>query len=429
MKAENLTRKESSSTQPFERYRKTACRYCNGRLPEPFLDLGTMPLANSFVTKKQAEDGEFACPLRVACCPSCFLVQLTHVVPPDLMFANYLYVSSTTQTFRRHFGDYARVAKEKLNKQSGTILAVDIGSNDGLLLSCYRGEGMKAVGVEPAKNLSEEANRNGLLTVNDYFGTAAVQKILRDFGLADIISANNVFAHIDDIHDVCRNVNQLLGPRGIFIIEFPYLVTMIEEMLFDMIYHEHLSYIAVTSLRSLLNHFDLEIFAIDRVTSHGGSLRVFIQKKTGGRAVSPEVDRLLENEAKKGYGSGALYTDFTKRVHQVREDLVTFVRELKSQEMSISGYGAPAKGNTLINFCGFRSSEIDYLVDDNPFKQNLLSPGAHIPVVSSKHLFERPTNSVIIFAWNFAEEIIRKMEPLRQKGVKFIIPLPEPRVV
>jgi len=429
MKAENLTRRESSSEQPFERYRKTACRYCNARLLEPFLDLGIMPLANSFVTKKQAEDGEFTCPLRVVWCPSCFLVQLTHVVPPDLMFANYLYVSSTTQTFKQHFGKYAQAAKEKLNKQSGPILAVDIGSNDGLLLSCYRNEGMKAVGVEPARNLSEDANRNGLSTVNDYFGTAAVQKILQDFGAADIISANNVFAHIDDIHDVCRNVNQLLGPQGVFIIEFPYFVTMVEEMLFDMIYHEHLSYITVTSLRVLLSDFDLEIFAIDRVASHGGSLRVFIQKKTGDRATSSEVGSLLKDEAKKGYGSATLYTDFARRVHQVKKELVAFVQQLKSRGMSVSGYGAPAKGNTLINFCGFRSSEIDYIVDDNPLKQNLFSPGAHIPVVPGKHLFEHPTNTIIIFAWNFAEEIIRKLEPLRQKGVKFIVPLPNPRVV
>lgn len=410
-------------------YLKTKCRYCKSSLGAPFLNLGTMPLANSFLTKEQAREKEFVCPLSLVWCSRCGLVQLTHVVPPELMFSNYLYVSSTTQAFQRHFAAYAQTAKEKFGSGEPRAVAVDIGSNDGLLLACYQKEGLKAVGVEPAVNLSREANQKGLTTINDYFSSSAVRQILQDFGPADIVSANNVFAHIDDIHSVCRNASTLLSPRGIFIIEFPYLVTMFEQMFFDMIYHEHLSYLAVSPLKQLLAGFDLEIFDIDKVDSHGGSLRVFIQKKTGARPVSPGVSAMVEEEMSEGYGSSSIYEDFAMRVYRVREELTGFVAKIKTEGKTLCGYGAPAKGNTLINFCGFNASQIDYLVDDNPLKQNLLAPGSRIPVVSSKQLFEKPTDCVILFAWNFAEEILRKLEPLRQRGVRFMIPLPRPRVL
>ena len=410
-------------------YRKTSCRYCTSPLPEPFLDLGQTPLANSFLKKEELSQKEFVCPLRLAWCSRCWLVQLCDAVPAEKMFRNYLYVSSTTETFKKHFAEYAQKAKAKLLNASAPLLAVDIGSNDGLLLSCYQKEGMTAVGVEPAVNLSQEANRKGIATLNDYFGARAVEKILKDYGPADMVSGNNVFAHIDDIHDVCRNVAKLLKPQGIFVIEFPYLAVMLEKMVFDMIYHEHLSYIAVTPLRYLFHQFHLEIFAIETVSSHGGSLRVFIQKKGAGRPVSSKVDAMLHEESNKGYGSPEVYRQFAERVYGVKRGLVAFVDQIKSQKKSISGYGAPAKGNTLINFCGFNAHQIDYIVDDNPLKQGLFSPGAKIPVVPAAYRSQHPTDYVILFAWNFAEEIIRKLQLLREKGVQFMIPLPEPKIV
>lgn len=388
-----------------------------------------MALANSFLTPEEASQEEFVCPLSLVWCPACGLVQLTHVVPPERMFSNYLYVSSTTQTFQKHFSEYAKRAKEKLVKKAGPLLAVDIGSNDGLLLSCFQNEGLKAVGVEPARNLSEAANERGRPTINDYFGSSAVDQLLRNEGSADIITGNNVFAHIDDIPELLRNVSRLLRPEGAFIIEFPYLVTMVENMLFDMIYHEHLSYIAVTPLRSLLHRFELEIFAIEEVPSHGGSLRIFIQKKAAARTVSEEVERFLRREAEKGYGSLPVYQEFARRVQGVKNELAALVKEIRSRGKSLSGYGAPAKGNTLINFCRWGPSQINYLVDDNPLKQNLLSPGAKIPVVSSRYLFENPTDYVILFAWNFAAEILKKLTPLKERKTRSIIPLPKPRII
>jgi len=206
-------------------------------------------------------------------------------------------------------------------------------------------------------------------------------------------------------------------------------VTMVEEMLFDMIYHEHLSYIAVNPLKYVLDQFGLEIFAIEQVASHGGSLRVFIQKQGAGQKISSEVGELSAKETRGGYSGDKLYRDFADRVHGVKKDLVRFVEDIQKTGKTVSGYGAPAKGNTLINFCGFTPSEISYIVDDNPLKQNLLSPGARIPVVPSQHLHGHPTDFVIIFAWNFASEIIKKLETLKQKGVKFIIPLPKPQII
>jgi SAM-dependent methyltransferase len=345
-----------------------------------------------------------------------------------MMFKDYLYVSSTTKTFQKHFADYARSVKEKL-PHIERPLAIDIGSNDGLLLSCYLQEDMRAIGVDPAKNLADEANKKGLMTINDYFGEKSVKQILEDFGKADAISGNNVFAHIDDTRSVLRNVKELLDEKGLFVIEFPYLVTMVEGMLFDMIYHEHLSYIGILPLEYVLNDFGMEIFEIEEVASHGGSLRVFIQNREGGRPISPQVAKFAEKEQSGGYDSPAVYDNFAKRVYEVKEKLNKFVADAKKEKKSISGYGAPAKSTTLINFCGLTKDDIDYIVDDNPLKQNMLAPGAKIPVVSSAHLHEKPTDIVIIFAWNFAEEIIKKLEPLRQKGVKFIVPLPEPKIV
>ena len=423
-------------------YRKKNCRYCESALGPAFLDLGAVALANSYVRPEDSSQEEFKCPLALTWCAKCALVQLTHAVPADLMFKNYLYVSSTTQTFRDHFAEYAKSVKTRLNsvilrpkaEESREILrsaqddalplAVDIGSNDGLLLACYQKEGMRAVGVDPAENLSKAANENGLVTINRYFDAESVKMIREKFGPADAVSANNVFAHIDDIASVCRNVAALLDDKGIFSIEFPYLTVMLDELLFDMIYHEHLSYIAVNPLSYVLARFGLEIFDIEQVASHGGSLRVFVQKKnTGGRPVTPIVGELMRKERERGCLEAGVYRKFADQVKETRRGFMELVRDLKKSGKTISGYGAPAKASTIINYYGLTRSEIDFMVDDNPLKQGYFVPGAKIPIVPGTRLFEKPTDYVIIFAWNFAKEILRKIGPLREKGVEFLVPV------
>jgi SAM-dependent methyltransferase len=408
--------------------KRRTCRYCDSELPGAFLELGSMALANSFVARAEADAPEFECPLSVTRCGHCGLVQLTHVVPPELMFTNYLYVSSTSRTFREHFAEYAKSVHRRSIKKQG-LLAVDVGSNDGLLLSCFENEGMRAVGVEPATNLSTEANRNGRTTINGFFGSDAVTRDLKSRGPVDVITANNVFAHIDDSRAVCESVVEVLDPQGMFVIEFPYLATMLDDMVFDMIYHEHLSYIALTPLRHLLARSGMEIFAVERVSSHGGSLRVFIQKAGGGHPIGPEVAELLADEQARGLNAQPVYDDFARRVYQVRDGLTRFVLDARSSGKTVGGYGAAAKSNTLINFCRFGPEQIRYIVDDNPLKQNMLSPGSRIPVVPSSHLREEPVDCLIIFAWNFAREILGKLEDVRQAGMQCVVPLPSPTVL
>jgi SAM-dependent methyltransferase len=409
-------------------HRRKTCRYCDTPLGAAFLDLGSQPLANNLPRQADAAKSEFHCPLAVVKCSKCHLVQLTHSVPAHLMFDEYLYVSSTTQTFRTHFAEYAADVRSRLSEKEKP-LAIDIGSNDGLLVSCYEKAGMRGVGVEPAKNLAAEANKRGVTTLNRYFGEETVREIVAKYGKADAISANNVFAHIDDIQSVARNVRELLADDGFFVIEFAYLVTMLEKMFFDMVYHEHVCYIGVTALGFFMERFGMEIFDITEVGTHGGSLRVFMQKKGGPFKQKAIVDRFLREEKEKGCLEAKVYQDFAARVMGFKEKLNGMIAALKKERKTISGYGAPAKASTIINFCELGPSEIDYIVDDNPLKQDRLIPGRKIPIVTSAHLNEHPTDYVLIFAWNFAREIISKIEPLRAQGVKCIIPLPKPETV
>ncbi len=406
------------------KYKKLVCRYCDTPLPVPFLELGSMPLANNLPRNEDLKTPEFACPLSLVFCEKCGLVQLSHVVPPELMFSHYLYVSSTTKTFQEHFADYARDVRGRI--QSESPLAVDIGSNDGLLLACYQREGMRICGVDPAKNLADEANRKGLTTLNHFFNAASVEQILKDFGPASVVSGNNVFAHIDDIQSVLKNVKRLLTPDGIFVIEFPYLGTMLDEMLFDMIYHEHLSYIGITALKFVAERFGFEIFDIREVASHGGSLRVFMQKKGAARPAAEIVGRYLAQEQKQKHLVFETHQAFAGRVLRVKEEFMTLVRKLKAEGKTLSGYGAPAKASTLCNFYGLTPEHLDYVVDDNPLKQGRFIPGAHIPVVPSAHLAAHPTDYVVIFAWNFAREIIKKIGSLEDRGTRFLVPLFNP---
>lgn len=409
-------------------YSRKTCRYCDTPLGHPFLDLGIQPLANNLPRMEDSAKPEFHCPLAVVKCEKCHLVQLTHSVPAPLMFDEYLYVSSTTQTFRKHFAEYAENVKARLVKKDRP-LAIDIGSNDGLLVSCYEKTGMRGVGIEPAKNLAAEAHRQGITTVNRYFDNEAVKEVIAKYGKADAISANNVFAHIDDIQSVCRNVHDLLADDGFFVIEFAYLVTMLEKMFFDMIYHEHVCYIGVTALSFLLQRFRMEIFDIQEIETHGGSLRVFIQKKNGPRERTAIVERLLREEKEKGCMGNQAYADFAARVLGFKQRLNQMLDKIKEQGKTVSGYGAPAKATTIINFCQLTPDQISYIVDDNPLKQDRLVPGRKIPIVTSAYLNEHPTDYVLIFAWNFAKEIIAKIDCLRTKNTRFIIPLPEPTIV
>jgi len=404
------------------------CRICGNKNLEKFLSLGISPLANSFLREKDLGKKEPKFPLELCFCDGCKLVQLGYVVDPDIMFRDYLYVSSTSDTFKRHFASMAQQVVKKFGLD-GNSLVVDIGSNDGLLLKSFKNFGVKAIGIEPAANISRIAEENGVETINDFLGEKSVKKILEARGKADVITACNVFAHIPDIDEVMKNVKMLLKENGIFIIEVQYFINTLQDMTFDNIYHEHLSYYTLTSLSNFFGRHGFDIFDVERVQTHGGSLRVFVRAAGSHVRTNDSVRKTLEQENDAGVNEIGTYYSFAKKVQQVRQNLVSCMEDLKRQEKIVAGYGAPAKSTTLLNFCGLDSSHIRYIVEDNSLKTGLYAPGTHIPVVALLELKKTPPDYIVILAWNFAGEIISKAKPIVKEGTRFIIPMPELKVV
>ena len=404
------------------------CRICSSKNLEKFLSLGESPLANNFLKKEDLEKEELKFPLELVFCNICQLVQLSYVVDPKLMFKNYVYVSSTSNTFRQHFTKMAEDLKKDFNLDENS-LAIDIGSNDGVLLNGLQKFNIKVTGVEPATNVAKIAEENGVETINDFFNKEVVNKIIDKKGKADVVTACNVFAHIDNINSVIENVKLLLKDSGIFVIEVQYLVNTIEDMTFDNIYHEHLSYYSLTALKYFFEKRNMEIFNAIKILTHGGSLRVFTQQKNNKRKINENVNKILDHEKKIGINNIEVYKEFADKVYSVKEKLNSYIQNIKKGNRIIVGYGAPAKSTTLLNFCSIRKKEIDYIIDDNPLKIGLYTPGTHIPVLSSGELEKNTPDYIIILAWNFAPEILKKTKKYTDKGVKFIIPLPEPRIV
>ena len=404
------------------------CRICSSKNLEKFLSLGESPLANNFLKKEDLEKEELKFPLELVFCNICQLVQLSYVVDPKLMFKNYVYVSSTSNTFRQHFTKMAEDLKKDFNLDENS-LAIDVGSNDGVLLNGLQKFNIKVTGVEPATNVAKIAEENGVETINNFFNKEVVNKIIDKKGKADVVTACNVFAHIDNINSVIENVKLLLKDSGIFVIEVQYLVNTIEDMTFDNIYHEHLSYYSLTALKYFFEKRNMEIFNVIKILTHGGSLRVFTQQKNSKRKINENVNKILDHEKKIGINNIEVYKEFADKVYSVKEKLNSYIQNIKKGNRIIVGYGAPAKSTTLLNFCSIRKKEIDYIIDDNPLKIGLYTPGTHIPVLSSGELEKNTPDYIIILAWNFAPEILEKTKKYADKGVKFIIPLPEPRIV
>ncbi|MBI2541608.1 class I SAM-dependent methyltransferase [Candidatus Woesearchaeota archaeon] len=404
------------------------CRICRNNDLKEFLSLGKTPLANSFLPKESLSLKEESFPLAVCFCQDCKLVQLTYVVPAEAMFKNYVYVSSTSGTFRAHFARMAEDISKDFNLDEKS-LAVDVGSNDGILLKGFKRFNVRTIGVEPAANVAKIAEENGVETINGFFGKDAAKEIVARKGHADVVTAANVFAHVNDIDDFAENVKFLLKKDGILVIEVQYLVDTIEKMTFDNIYHEHLSYFTLTSLANFFKRHEMEIFDAQRVDSHGGSLRVFAKKNNGSHKAGKNVGMILKHEQEIGVEDLKLYREFAGNVYSVRENLKSCLEGIKNKGMSIAGYGAPAKSTTLLNFCGIGRNFLDYIVDENPLKIGLYTPGTRIPVVGPDALDKKKPDYVLILAWNFAEEILAKTKKYSGKGVKFIIPLPELRTI
>lgn len=403
-----------------------ACRICQNTELHRLLSLGPIPLANSFLRKDQLDAPEPYYPLDVCFCNGCGLVQLAQVVAPEIMFKDYAYLTGTSEPMKAHFARLADNAIQKLDLPKGSLV-LDIGSNDGTLLSNFQKHGMRVLGIEPATNVAKLASSRGIETMDDFFDERLAHKIRLETDQPRIILATNVFAHVHDLSSFLGGVTHLLADDGVFIIEVPYLVDMLHKVEFDTIYHEHLSYFAVRPLMTLLNKFGMGIADVERISVHGGSIRVYVQKSL--HLLPSSVTELLSLEKEEKLDSLEPYQRFAREVNRIKEELIALLKALKNDGAIIAGYGAPAKGNILLNYCKISTDLLDYVIDTTPFKQRRYTPGMHIPVFPESHFRKFRPDYALLLAWNYTDEILRKEQKYRQAGGKFIIPIPRPQIV
>lgn len=403
------------------------CRFCLNKNLKQVIDLGDQPAANAFLSKKQLKQKEPFFPLKVNFCPKCGQLQLTHVVSPDYLFRNYVYVSSTSPVFISHFEDYSQSVYKKIKLDTNSLV-IDIGSNDGILLKPFKKLGVKVLGVDPARKIAREATKNGIFTIPEYFNQQLADKIIKKWGFADVITANNVFAHVPLIDELISATKKLLKPEGVLIIEAPYLVDFLQKNLFDTIYHEHVSYLSVRPLLTLFKRFNMTVFDVEKTDSHGGSIRVFVKKNESQRKVKESVEKFVKNEKALGLDKLHTFQKFAKKIEQNRNDLNDLLKQIKSKGKSIIGYGAPAKGNTLLNYFKIGPQILDYIAEDSAYKVGLFTPGMHVPVVSPKEISKTNPDFIFILAWNFAKPIMKKLEYFKRNGCRFIVPVPSPKI-
>jgi SAM-dependent methyltransferase len=394
---------------------------------ERVIELTPTPPANAFVKSNRVEVEQSVFPLDIFFCKNCSHVQLLDVIDPKILFSEYVYVSGTAPLFVDHFRRYASDVVTQFTPKVGSLV-VDIGSNDGTLLSFFKDAGVSVLGIDPAKKIVKEANRNGIETIEGFFNQSLAEKILVSKGPASIITANNVFAHADDLEGIIQGVRSLLAPDGIFIFEVSYLADVIEKTLFDTIYHEHLSYHSVGPLRRFFAQNGMNMFGAYRVDTHGGSLRGICQLADGPYSDDGTVSELITLEQIHALHRVETFRNFARGIEVLKYELNTLLEQLKSDGKNIAGYGAPAKATTLMYHFNIGLDVVDFIVDDSPLKQGLYSPGRHIPIVSSYQIEKQPPNFLLVLAWNFAEAIISNNQNYQKKGGQFIIPLPKVEV-
>ena len=407
------------------------CRICENKLPEPFLKLGPSPISNSFRRHEQAKEMEPFFPLDVYLCEKCFLVQIDEIEDPKKIFCgDYVYFSSYSDSWLKHCEKYVDKMAERFGYNSDSFV-VEVGSNDGGLLQFFHKKGIKVLGVEPSTATADVAISKGVTTDKCFFNTQYGLDLESSKGQkADLILGNNVFAHNPNLHDFVGGIKAGLTNNGVVTLEFPHLLKMIAENQFDTVYHEHYSYLSLYSTDYLFKMYDLEVFDVEELPTHGGSLRVFGKhKEDKSKEISSNVSKILKCEEESGLNVAETYTQFRERVEKTKRDLLECLISLKNENKRCVGYGAPAKGNTLLNYCGIKTDLIDYTVDRNTSKQNMLLPGTAIPVKSPDFIKEDKPDYVLILPWNIKDEIIEQMSYIREWGGKFIIPIPGIEVI
>lgn len=402
------------------------CRFCAHPLGKPFLDLGKMPLANAYLPPKALDREEKEYPLQVYFCSQCFLAQAPNVVDAKEIFSEYAYFSSTSQSWLDAADRYAEKVCRRLHL-NGKSQVIEIASNDGYLLQFFKSRGIPVLGVEPARNIAKVAMHKGIPTIIRFFGEQTAHDLVEHERMADLIVANNVLAHVPDLNDFVRGLQVLLKPRGTLTIEFPHLKRLLDGTQFDTVYHEHFSYFSCMTARQVFAAVGLELYDVEELPTHGGSLRIYVAHR-GVHRPTARMKRLVSLEKRSGLDRPAVYRRFSRRVGNVRQKLVAFLKRAKADQKKVMGYGAPAKGNTLLNYCGITRDLLPVTVDASPYKQGLFLPGSHIPIHAPDLVEKERPDFLLILPWNLRKEIMEQMSFIRSWGGKFVVPIPEIRI-
>ncbi|PYJ63624.1 MAG: SAM-dependent methyltransferase [Verrucomicrobia bacterium] len=408
---------------------KARCRFCGAPLIHTFVDLGMSPLCESYLSPEQLNQMEPFYPLHVWVCDQCFLVQLESYVSAEHIFAEYAYFSSYSDSWLKHSSDYVDMITKRLGlgRQS---LAVELASNDGYLLQYFVNKGIPALGVEPAANVAKVAVEKGVPTLVKFFGCQTAREIAADGKRADLMIGNNVLAQVPDLNDFVGGITIVLKPGGVATLEFPHLMRLMEENQYDTIYHEHFSYFSLMSVEEIFAAHGLVLFDVDEIPTHGGSIRIYLRHaEDSSKPVSPAVVNLRNRELGAGLNRMETYAAFAKQVIESKRALLELLIRLRREGKRVAGYGAPGKGNTLLNYCGIRTDFLEFTVDRNSYKQGRFLPGTHIPIHPVEHIRQRRPDYILILPWNLRDEIVAQLAYARDWGARFIVPIPTARVL
>jgi C-methyltransferase C-terminal domain/Putative zinc binding domain/Methyltransferase domain len=405
------------------------CRFCHSELRHPFVDLGSAPPSNSFMKREQLNRAELYYPLKVMICEKCFLVQIDEYKKAEEIFSDdYVYFSSMSSFWLEHSKQYVDMIVPRLGL-TGKSRVIEIASNDGYMLQFFKQRGIPSMGIEPTASTAEAARIKGIEVIEEFFGVALAKRLLGEGRAADLVIGDNVLAHVPDINDFVEGLKIIVKQDGTITMEFPHLMKLVQNTLFDMIYHEHFSYLSFTTVRSVFAAHGLEIYDVEELPTQGGSLRIYACRQGSSRAIpTKRVSSLIDCEKQAGMGTLQFYEGFQNRVQRIKLDFLAFLLEAKNNGKKVAAYGAAAKGNTLLNYCGVKNDLIEFVVDAAPSKQGRYLPGSRIPVHSRETLAERKPDYVLIFPWNIREEIVEQVRFVRDWGAKFVIAIPRMQV-
>ena len=407
---------------------RSECRFCSNLLSHTFVDLGMSPLSNAYLKLDTINKAEKFYPLHTYVCDNCFLVQLEEFETPDHIFSDYAYFSSYSETWLRHAENYTELMTQRFSLNANSQV-IEIASNDGYLLQYFQKQNIPVLGIEPAANVAKVAEEKGIPSLVKFFGVSTAKELVAQGKQADLLLGNNVLAHVPNLNDFVAGMKIVLKPDGILTMEFPHVLQLILQNQFDTIYHEHFSYFSFLTVEKVFATHGLTLFDVEELPTHGGSLRIYGQHNDGKKPISDRVSLLKSKEIEAGLDQRSTYLGFGEQVKATKRHLLSFLIDIKNRGKSVVGYGAPAKGNTLLNYCGIRTDLLDYTVDRSPYKQGLFLPGTHITIYHPDKIIETKPDYLLILPWNIKDEIIEQMSHIREWGGKFVVPIPEVEVI